>query len=418
MLERLVRSLRLAVFLVGVAACACGSDDSDDGGSDEPAFAAFFAEDVLATIELTIPQDCVDALDRQPYEYCEGSLRYLPDAEGRDELSLESVGIRLKGMGSFRDLDGKAAFKVKVDEYVDGQRIFGLRRITLNNMVQDPSMAHEALGYRFYRAAGVPAPLCNYLRVLVNDEYYGLYANVQTLDDEFVENLYDPAPGNLYDTPNDEYFIDLLPEYRSDYELETNHDENDTSDLDELIDAVNGPDDTFYEDAGLRLDWQEWLTAGAAQAIIADWDGYFGARNNYKLYHELGRDRFLLLPWGIDQTFGMTDGHSGERLYHLDYALDGSTSEREPGVVFQNCQDDSTCWERYLDAAEAALAVWDALPLDQELDAILTLTEEARQADTRRPYGEQQNEDAVTALRSFLEQRADMVRDELETYDR
>ena len=38
-------------------------------------------------------------------------------------------------------------------------------------------------------ANGVAAPLCNNARVYVNGVYYGLYANVQTLDDEFVEAL-------------------------------------------------------------------------------------------------------------------------------------------------------------------------------------------------------------------------------------
>ena len=73
----------------------------------------------------------------------------------------------------------------------------------------------------------------------------------------------------------------------------------DISDLTALIDAVNGPIESYVSDAGSMLDLDMWLTAGAVQAIIADWDGYFGAKNNYKLYHELARDRFLLFPWGI-----------------------------------------------------------------------------------------------------------------------
>jgi spore coat protein CotH len=415
-----VRHLRLAVLVGGLASNGCGKSDPSGGGAgvDEPAYAAFFAGDVLATIELTIPPDCVDALAAAPYEYCEGSLRYVPGAEGATDLSLDGVGIRLKGSASFQDLDGKAAFKVKVDEYVAGQRIFGLRRLTLNNMWQDPGMVRERLGYHFYRAAGVPAPLCNHVRVLVNGEYYGLYANVQTLDDEFVEARYDPAPGNLYDTPNGVYFVDLLPEYRDTYVLETNQTANDTSDLGALIDAVNGPAATFFQDAGLQIDWQEWLAAAATQAVVADWDGYFGARNNYKLYHELDRDRFLVLPWGIDQTFGSGDQNGTDPRYQLHYAIDGSTSNRDPGVVFQNCRQDAACWEAYLDAVEAALAVWESVPLGQELDAMIAQIEAARQADTRRPYDDAQTQDSRDGLREFLEQRGNLVRAELATYGR
>ena len=59
-----------------------------------------------------------------------------------------AVGVRLKGgLGSFRPLAGKAAFKVKFNHSVAGQRFLGLKKLTLNNMVQDKSMIHETLAY-------------------------------------------------------------------------------------------------------------------------------------------------------------------------------------------------------------------------------------------------------------------------------
>ena len=59
---------------------------------------------------------------------------------------------------------GKAAFKVKFDEYVDDQTFFGLEKLTLNNMVQDRSMIHETLAYELFRAAR-RAGLADRLRV-------------------------------------------------------------------------------------------------------------------------------------------------------------------------------------------------------------------------------------------------------------
>jgi hypothetical protein len=37
-------------------------------------------------------------------------------------------------------------------------RVLGLENLTLNNMVQDPTMLHEVLGYRMYADAGVAVP--------------------------------------------------------------------------------------------------------------------------------------------------------------------------------------------------------------------------------------------------------------------
>jgi hypothetical protein len=366
----------------------------------------------LVTFELTIPQACRDALDANPTEYCEGSVTYRPPSG--EPQDFPTVGIRLKGRASFQPLSEKPSFKVKLDEYTAGARLFGVRRLTLNNMVQDPSMAHEVLGYRYLRAAGVPAPLCNYARVVVDGEPYGLYANLETLDDEFAERRFDPAPGNLYDTSNDDYFVDLEPRWLGSYQLETNQDVPDTSDLEALIEAAGSPSSTFYATVGELLDWDEVLTLGAAQALIADWDGYFGAANNYELYHELARDRFLILPWGIDQTFGTTDSEPNAPEAHLRYAVDHSTSERDNGILFQRCWADETCRADYLVRVEDALAVWNELPLSAELDAALELTAAAREEDQRRPYGDTRSANFVAGLRTFLDERGGIVAAQLD----
>jgi hypothetical protein len=412
------------LFLVGDAGTGADSDADTDTDTDAdvdtetdtdtgPEFAPLYAEESFPTFELTIPQECIAALTVAPYEYCSGDVRYRPTDDPADDVVFDNVGIRLKGRASFQPIDAKPGFKIKLDEYVAGQRLYGLRRLTLNNMVQDPSMVHERLGYLLFRAAGVPAPLANNARVYVNGVYYGLYLNLQTEDDEFVEHLYDPAPGNLYDISNDAYFIDFLPEWKPYFILETNNDAPDTSDLDALIAGVVGPDETFFEDAGLLLDWGEILSMGGVQALIADWDGYFGARNNYKAYHELGRDRFILFPWGIDQTFGITDGHPDNPLFHLSYALDGSTSERENGWVFLRCKASPACWDLYMIAVGAALDAWDSLPLEDDLDFILAQTEAAKAEDTRKPYTDEQTAQYAEATRTFLLERGGIVADQL-----
>ena len=84
---------------------------------------------------------------------------------------------------SFRPLTGKAAFKVKFDKFVEEPALPGLEKMTLNNMVQDPSMIHETLAYEAFRAAGVPAPRTGYAFVTVNGEDYGLYLDIESLDE-------------------------------------------------------------------------------------------------------------------------------------------------------------------------------------------------------------------------------------------
>ena len=86
-------------------------------------------------------------------------------------------------------LDGnsKAAFTVKFNHFVKGQRFHGLRRIILNNAVQDPTYMCEYIGYGLFRDAGVPAPRIGYATVAVNQEPYGLYVQVEAVSKDFLQ---------------------------------------------------------------------------------------------------------------------------------------------------------------------------------------------------------------------------------------
>ena len=392
----------------GSAASQAGSasDGGDAGSPDAGGPEQLYDMTSLPSFEITLTEACRSALATTPTEYCEGSLVYRPPTG--EPQTFPQVGVRLKGSASFQPLDGKAAFKIKVDEYVEGTRFFKARRLTLNNMVQDPSMAHELLAYRVYRAMGLPAPRCNYARVLVDGEVYGLYANVESIDDEFFERRFEPAPGNLYEAS---YGVDLTAAGMSMLELKTNEDVADTSDLATLIDVVNS--ETFFRDTALGPDWDEVLALGAAEYVIADWDGYFGGTNNYFVYHELTTDRFLMLPWGTDQTFGAAADYGDDPLGHAEYAIDHSTSNRETGVLFDYCWANDACRASYLAHVEAALEVWNALPLSDDLEAALALTADARAEDPRRPYDDATMDSFVAGLRTFLANRANTVQEQL-----
>ena len=347
------------------------------------------------------------------------------------------VGIRRKGRATWRDLDDKPSLKVKFTEF-DSERFLGLTRLTLNNMVQDPSMMRERVAYHVYRALDVTAPLANHARVYVrrNDaedyQYYGLYANVQTLDKRFLEYNFgrvDGELGNLFDTYNDVFFTDLdranarqqagpapgAQEAR--FELETNDTVPDISDLTAAIDAVYTVDpladnSQFVEDIEAILDVDAFLRTFAAMAIITDWDGFAGARNNYKLYHDLVRDRFVLFPWGTDQTFGWQDS-----VYYpnWDYAFDHTDSRREPSLASKRCAADPTdCQARYLALADDAVTSFGLLDLSGLTQEIEAQTEFAALADTRKPYSDLEYYRGILYLRHYLENRASCARGQLD----
>jgi len=286
----------------------------------------------IREVRMTIPPASWDAIDAEavPPE-CVPFLRsYYPGDVTIDGESFPGAGIRAKGgCGSARHLDGKAAFKINLawdDPEVAGcpeeRRSHGLERITLNNMVQDSSFVHEELAYELFHRLGVPSPRAGHTRLYVNDELWGLYNHVETIDRRMLWRWFDDDRGMLYEAT---YYCDLvagnIPPGRDDdpaycFSLEFHPGECQAADpeadpesfqpLRQLIEAIDAlPDGGFYPEIEQLFQFDAFLSMWAAEEILNHWDGYVGEiNNNYRVYHDPATDRWAILPSGVDQTFG------------------------------------------------------------------------------------------------------------------
>ena len=70
---------------------------------------------------------------------------------------LANVGIRLKGMGSFRSIEEKPSLVVKFDEFATNQHYRSLNKLMFNNSVQDSTYLAELMATQLFRDAGLPA---------------------------------------------------------------------------------------------------------------------------------------------------------------------------------------------------------------------------------------------------------------------
>ena len=153
--------------------------------------------DTVVEIDLGLSPEAIDALEAEPDEYVKGSFTVKVGGVVKGP-ALAEVGIRLKGgLGSFRKLSEKAAFKIKFAEFVPKQKYYGLKKLTLNNMVQDPSMVHETLAYDLFRAMGVPAPRTGYAFTRLNGDVIGVQADIETYDDVSLPRMFDVDPTPL-----------------------------------------------------------------------------------------------------------------------------------------------------------------------------------------------------------------------------
>jgi hypothetical protein len=370
----------LAALLAAVALAACGDNlpSVPPAPDTPPTDETLFSETEIWDVAIELPVSSRLALGDDPFTYVPadvtiGGVRF-PDA-----------GVRLKGTFSFHSLSGKAAFKIRLDRFREGQTLGSIRRLTLNNMWQSRGMVSEWLGYQVFAAAGVPAPRSGYARVTVDGDLFGLYANVETEDEVFLARHFDDPTGNLYEAE----LTDIVADELADYEQEQGEDTS-RADLEELADAVAAGDGIFEGDPPL-LDVGEFLGLVAGEALIGHWDGYWKA-HNYRLYRDPGDGRWRFLPWGIDQSF--------ER--QLD-PFDGA------GVVTQACMASDGCLSRYAEVAGALAQAVDSGDLAARLEAVIDLIDGAVAEDPRAPYGAAKIRRHQAAIRDHLRRVPDAL---------
>ncbi|MEZ4241370.1 MAG: CotH kinase family protein [Myxococcota bacterium] len=162
---------------------------------------ALFDDTFVHRVEITLPEASRAALLEAPREWAPADLVV-------DGLRADGVGVRLKGGGSFRELDDKPSWRVETDVFVDGAELDGLDELVLNNMVLDPSMLHERLAYDAYRTLGIPAPRAAHAELWVDGERYGLYTLVEAQDGRFLDRWYADDDGPLFEM----FDVDFHPE--------------------------------------------------------------------------------------------------------------------------------------------------------------------------------------------------------------
>jgi hypothetical protein len=399
-----VRSKRRSGLYLGLLALLLAAFAAGPTAASADDAASMYTTDAVVAIDLTLSEKAIAELEAEPFEYVKGTFSLAstdgtPAGIGTFSTPLE-VGLRLKGNlgASFQDLSGKAAFKVKFDEFVDGQTFLGLEKMTLNNMVQDPSMLHEALAYRAFRDPGVPAPRTGYAFVRVNEEPYGLYLNLESLDVIALERIFGAPfqnpPQHLYEAS---YGYDVYPGEASKFEVDEGKNKTRT-DLEALITAVNASEPaSFLERIEANADLEEMTRMWAVEKYIGHWDGYAGVQkeegpnlhrpNNYYLYSDpLGR--FQMIPWGTDQTFEET----------IDF-------DAHDGLMFDLCLEDASCLEMFRGRVLDVLNQFKGGGYEQWTAEMAAKLAPWQAIDPRKPFDQAEIADGVEWIPYFLSKR-------------
>ncbi len=392
-----------------------------DDGSER-----IFDKEAVREVRITLSQDSYDSIDAEaltPNEECIPYHRnYYPGTVEFDGTTYENAGIRVKGgCGSARRLDDKPSFKINLSDYSmdetcpETRRASGLKRLTLNNQVQDDSNVHEQLAYRLYGKAGVPAARSAPVRVYVNDELFGLYLNLESFDRRFLARRFrgKASRGMLYEGTYDcDWLTENLPEENGPEtcfskkfsgncsEPGPDDDPYSYAPLIEFLTQVEAiPVGDFYNQIREIVDFDAFLSQWAVESIIQNWDSAFFNWNNYRVYHNPVSGKWVMIPSGVDQAF--------------EYKLPLERPWVPANFVAKQCLRQKECEDAFAGRLEEVLQIYEQLGLDDMAEEIRTQIRPEVEADPRKENTTDEFEDNVDGVIDFIRTSAEGIRTHL-----
>lgn len=392
---------------------AADASDASDAASAADAFADASPTDAAPDASVPPTIDVYDPSEVKTYEltFDAAALAILSSTAPADEktwvhgtfkygnVTLADVGVRRKGSSTFRALPKKAALKVKFDKYVDGQKFAGLKELTLNNSLSDPTFIAERLTYHVFRSIGLPAQRAVSARIEINGASYGVYTNVETPNKDFIKRVFGAQSKTLYEV---NWGSDWQPGSEDGFEEEVG--DGSLSDVAALFAAVNvAKTATLLADVSAHLDTTQYLRFVAAEAAVGHYDGYaFGNWSSHN-YFMAGNASgvFSLIPWSTDLSMS-------NRLVVVD-----ANTPKGAGSFALRCKASSSCWADYKTQMKSVLAAYETLALPALAQTWHAQVDALVKADPKREDHIDYYTQSTTQLYTWLAQRPGVIRAQL-----
>jgi spore coat protein CotH len=290
------------LWLVTIAATIPFSQTGCGAEAEKPDETNYlFGERAVPRLSIEIPPEGMEVLRtyRQVFKQKRPERIDVKATVREGDQVYKDVAIHLKGSFTFQPIDGRPSLTLNFDKFTSGQRFHGLTKLHLNNTVQDPSYLNEAVSRDFFNDIGVPTPRAGHALVTLNGRSLGLYVLLEGANKTFLKRHFQSAKGNLYDAENS---VEIGPEI----ELDSGDKDSDRAELMALVEAASEIDPAKrWARMNELLDVDEFLSFIAGEVLFVHWDGYAtGAPNNYRVYHDVSRNKIVFMPHGMDQLLG------------------------------------------------------------------------------------------------------------------
>ncbi len=439
--------MRARAFLslsIGIALCGVGLAAGQD----------FYDETVVPVLQLKFSQANWHQLLQNNYQ----AKTNLPATLTVDGVACEGVGVRFRGSTSYQTTgtSQKKSFNIEIDYTDPNQRLMGYQTLNLLNCATDATFMREVLYSNTCRRQ-VPSAKANFVRLEINGENWGIYANVQQLNGEFIRGWFLSNDGTRWRAQGDmggrgvpggrtppggavtppgggqvpvrailaEVTVAEAPggggggvtngvaaltwqgtaatTYQRAYELKNSGQADPWASLIHVCDVLNNtalaqlPDKLEHV---LNVDRALWVCA--FEIVFQDDDGYVNKRgSDYCLYFEPETGRMHLMQYDGNESMNMTGTTGWSVFYRADDPVVPLMSRLMAVPQYR---------QRYLAHVRTILdSFFTEEGLSAKIDAYRALIETEVTADTRKLYTTQAFTSGIDTLKSFVRTRRSAI---------
>lgn len=182
------------------------------------------------------------------------------------------------------------------------------KEVHLNAEYMDPSLMRNKLSLDFFNDIGCLSPKSRFVNLTINGKNEGIYLELESVDEFFLENRKLPKGAIIYAVDGDANFS-LVSELDNEVKksLSLGYEgkfgtEQDESHLQEMIFKINTISRAEFENEIVKyLNVDKYLRWLAGVVFTQNFDGFV---HNYALYRNGETGLFEVIPWDYDATWG------------------------------------------------------------------------------------------------------------------
>jgi spore coat protein CotH len=259
-----------------------------------------------------------DYWDSLTIYYEQGNEQYIAATVILDGMTLDSVGVRLKGNSSYSHPNNKKSLRLAFDQYRPDQRWDNLKGVHINNCWGDPTFMREKVHLDFCRDAGIHAPRANFARVSFNDTLWAFYSLVEHVNKTFLSAHYGDNTGDLFkavdgiggsvpELSNFKWYTAVPDSYYTRYEMKTDGSLTAWPTLVTLLDTLNNSA-TPATSLGSKIDLTTLYKALATDNLFSNLDSYVNSSRNFYVYFHPITGKMEWIVWDAGLSLGVYSG--------------------------------------------------------------------------------------------------------------